>query len=161
MSGKIEVEIRIGHSKNPLLVGYPYWGLVITDETSGKEVRVAPSWNDLKEVMRDIKVHEVRTDKSIKRKNDADRWQKSIEEASKEAQRRLEDFKIPEIYTKLFEAKPVIIDFLDGEKVEEEKLKLLDLHCNFHLNMRRNPMYGTLKELFEEYQRKRNDEKTN
>ena len=129
MSGKIEVKIRLGMSwiycfnckkgfkgfgskeivcpickkenLGNVYDSYPEWYIEITDEKdSNKKVKLSPSWNQIKEFIRDVKVHELRVDKTRERKNDADKWEREIKSASDEAQTMIQDFDIPEIYYK-------------------------------------------------------------
>lgn len=101
MSGKIEVKQRLGNSKDPKYDKYVEWYLEITDEFNpNNKVNVSPSWIDLKNLIRDIKLHEMRIDLTRDRKNDADKWEWAMNEAIQEAQTQISDFEIPEIYYK-------------------------------------------------------------
>jgi len=101
MSGKIEVKIRLGKSMDSRYDSYPEWFLEITDEEdSNKKVKLSPNWIDLKNLIREVKVHELRIDKTRDRKNDADKWEWAMREAIEESQTKLNDFDIPEIYYK-------------------------------------------------------------
>lgn len=159
MSGKIELKTRIGLSKNPWVVGYPEWFLEITGEDDKTKINISPSWDDIENLITSIKVHELRTDKCVERKNDADRWQETVEKASNRAQSKLKEFtEIPEIYNKTFLAVSTIEEFLRGKKVDEEKLKSLDKHCYYQLYIKQpkeKRPYGWLKELFENYLKNR------
>jgi len=100
MSGKIELKVRKGYSKDKRYNYYPEWFLEITDEDDENlTVNISPSWEALKNLIRDIKIHELRVDKTRERKNDADRWEWAMKEAIEEAQTTIKDFEIPEIYT--------------------------------------------------------------
>ncbi len=118
MTGKIEVKVKLGLSKSARYNyigpsgtkedGYPFWYLEVTGgeeiDKNGKPtgnittVKLTPSWFQLKELIRDVKVHEIRVDKTRERKNDADRWDKTMQEAITEAQTQISDFEIPKIY---------------------------------------------------------------
>ncbi|KKM71124.1 hypothetical protein LCGC14_1433850 [marine sediment metagenome] len=77
---------------------YPEWYLEITGEDSNK-ITISPTWDQLKEFIKDVKIHEMRVTKYRKRKEDADKWMDTIKKASKELQTEIQDFEnIPDIY---------------------------------------------------------------
>ena len=79
---------------------YPEWYLEITGEDETK-ITISPTWNQIKQFIKDVKIHEMRIDKYRDRKDDADNWMKEITNASKELQTELSHFEeknIPEIY---------------------------------------------------------------
>jgi len=79
---------------------YPEWYLEINGEDDNK-ISISPSWEQLKQLIKDIKLHEMLVDKYKDRKNDADRWMDTITQASKELQTELwhhEEKNIPDIY---------------------------------------------------------------
>jgi len=99
MSGKIELKVRLGKSLDKKYDWYPEWFIEVTDEAdSNKKVTLSPSWIDLQKLIRDIKIHELRVDKTRDRKNDADKWQEIMKKATKEVETILDDFDIPKIY---------------------------------------------------------------
>ncbi|KKM23970.1 hypothetical protein LCGC14_1609760, partial [marine sediment metagenome] len=77
---------------------YPEWYLEITGEDETK-ITISPTWNQIKQFIKDVKIHEMRIDKYRDRKDDADNWMKEITNASKELQTELSHFEeknIPE-----------------------------------------------------------------
>jgi len=79
---------------------YPEWFLEITGEDNNK-ITISPSWTQLKQFIKDVKIHEMRVDRYKDRKKDADRWMDTITQAAKELQTELSHFEesnIPEIY---------------------------------------------------------------
>ena len=98
MTGKIEVQVRIGQSKDTRYDSYPEWYMKVTGEC-GKSVILSPNWPQLQDFIKDVKIHEMRVDLTRElRENDADNWEESIKQAAEEAQRQIKDFEIPEIY---------------------------------------------------------------
>ncbi len=79
---------------------YPEWYIEVTDEDDKtKKVNLSPDWNQIKDFIRDVKIHEIRVDQTRERKKDADNWQEEIEKASEEAQTKIGDFEnIRDIY---------------------------------------------------------------
>lgn len=118
MTGKVKVKVKLGYSKDERYIGpsgtrddgYPFWYLEITGgEDVDKQgncigkistVSLTPSWTQLKTLIKDIKVHEIRVDLNRERKNDADRWQEIMKQAIEEAQTKIKDFDLPGIYNK-------------------------------------------------------------
>jgi len=79
---------------------YPEWFLEITGEDNNK-ITISPTWNQIKQFIKDVKIHEMFIDKFRERNKDADRWMETITNASKELQTELshfDDLEIPEIY---------------------------------------------------------------
>ena len=79
---------------------YPEWYLEITGEDNN-QITISPSWEQLKNFIKDVKIHEMFIDKFRERNKDADRWMETITAASKELQTELSHFnnlEIPEIY---------------------------------------------------------------
>lgn len=128
MSGKIELKTREGKalircfdcnksfyaygSENtfcPLCNGgnlskvynyYPEWYLEITGEDQNK-ITISPSWTQIKQFIKDVKLHEIRVDRYKDRKKNADRWMDTITDASRELQTEIfshEEKNIPDIY---------------------------------------------------------------
>ena len=152
MSGKIEVKIRLGLSKTPDILGYPEWYLEVTSEDNeNQKVTLSPTWANLRTFISDVKVHEVRTDTTRERANDADKWQDSMEKSIKQAQTILDTFKVPEIYSTHWNTIETINSYLQGIEKDSSKLKLLDHHCWWHLNQNKYPIKDELKMLMIKY----------
>lgn len=116
MSGTIDVKVKLGLSKDKRYTGpsetvddgYPFWYIeVIGGEDVDKDggvigkissVKLAPTWKQFQDLIRDVKLHELRVDLTRERKKDANNWENAIVQANRESQTKLDDFKIPEIY---------------------------------------------------------------
>lgn len=101
MSGRIELKIRLAKSNDKRYDSYPEWFIEVTDESDeNKKVRLSPTWEDIKNFIKEVKLHELRINLTRERKNDADHWDWALKTAIKEAQKELSDFEIPDIYNK-------------------------------------------------------------
>lgn len=104
MSGSIKLKVRKGKSKDKRYDYYPEWYIEVTDEDdNNKKVILSPSWKQIKNLIKDVKIHEIRIDKYRDRKDDADNWMREITNASKELQTEIQHFEeenIPDIYKK-------------------------------------------------------------
>jgi len=100
MSGKIEVKVRQGRSKDPRRGWYPYWYLEIEGE-DGNVTTITPTYNQIKNMLVDILVHELRVDYTRKRNPDLVKWREFLKKDLEAlAQHKIDDFRIPEIYLK-------------------------------------------------------------
>ncbi len=109
MSGKIDViiekgkpRIKNGRQLRPDLIYYPYWSLEVTDRNNSKiKSIVTPSYLELKKVLKEILVHELRVDVAIGKRNEFKKYKEFFSpEYVEEAQRKITEYGLPELYRK-------------------------------------------------------------
>jgi len=71
MSGKIEVKVRQGVSKDKRYNYYPEWYLEVTDENGIDKVKLSPTFEELCEVLKKIIQHERKVNHTRDRKKEA------------------------------------------------------------------------------------------
>ena len=71
MSGKIEVKIRQGVSKDKRYKYYPEWYLEVTDENGVDKVKLSPTFEELCEVLKKIIQHEKKVNHTRDRRKEA------------------------------------------------------------------------------------------
>lgn len=103
--GELKVVIKQGRSLDPTRKFYPFWKLKCIGP-KGEKSDVAAKYEELKEKLIQILMHELTVDRITGRRPDFQKYRKFLKELSeekliKEAQTRLEDFEISHpVYTK-------------------------------------------------------------
>lgn len=102
MSGKMELKVRAGKSRDPRYDRYPEWYLEIEGE-DGVKTKLSPSFPVMRKILKDILVHEYRNDATRFRRPDFMKKLKMLmmsDQLFAEAQIDFECLDIPEIYLK-------------------------------------------------------------
>jgi len=79
MSGIIKLKVRKGNSKDKRYKYYPEAYLEIIGEDN-KKINISPSYNDLINVLIDFRKHELKVDRTRKRKNYTSKLINSLEQ---------------------------------------------------------------------------------
>jgi hypothetical protein len=97
MSGKISVKVRIGTSHNGSYNCYPEWYLEVEGE-DGVKTRLSPKFEDLKNVIRDILLHEKKVDMTRDRVPNFPKWKEFLKKVIEETE-KIKPENIELIYT--------------------------------------------------------------
>ena len=102
MVGKIEVVVEKGRPIRNDLKYYPFWSLKITPRNKKeKDIIVTPKYAELKKILKEILVHELRADVAIGKRNEFKKYREFFSpEYIEEAQRKITEYGLPEIYRK-------------------------------------------------------------
>jgi hypothetical protein len=100
MSGKIDVCVRKGRSKDPRYENYCEWYLEVEGE-DGLKTKLSPPFSEMRRIIKEILIHEYRNDATRFRRPDFMKKMKMLmmsDQLFAEAQIDFEAYDVPEIY---------------------------------------------------------------
>lgn len=111
VSGKIDVSVRAGKSKDPKYSQYCEWYLEVEGE-DGVTTTLSPPFSDMRRILKEILIHEYRNDATRFRRPDFMKKMRMLmmeDQLFAEAQMDFEAYDIPDIYLRVNTTK-------DGQK---------------------------------------------